>query len=123
MECHSSYGTVLKREQRLYRRAPKDSVRQTIEYDRALAKAWRDREDWRAQCLARQLYIKQTIEQSYKAICKAHEMFDKTEAFRQSFAPIGRNEQQLLNFIEEVKDYYKQMKAFYGYNCNMLNNV
>ena len=50
----------------------KDSVWQTVEYDRALAKAWRDREDWRAQCLARQLYIKQTIEQIYKVICKTH---------------------------------------------------
>ena len=45
------------------------------------------------------------IEQIYKAICKAHEMFDKAEALCQSFAPIGRNGQQLLNFIEEVKDY------------------
>ena len=100
-----------------------DSVRQSIEYDRALAEAWRDREDWRAQCLARQLYIKHTIGQIYKAICKTHEMFDKVEALRQSFALIGRNGQQLLNFIEEVKDHYEQVKAFYGYNCNMLNNV
>ena len=30
-----------------------DSVRKTVDYDRALAEAWRDREDWRAQCLAR----------------------------------------------------------------------
>ena len=30
-----------------------DSVRQTIEFDRALVEAWRDGEDWRAQCLAR----------------------------------------------------------------------
>ena len=68
-----------------------DSVRRTVEFDRALAEAWRDRDDWRAQCLARQLYIKQTIEQIYKAICKAHEMFDKVEALRQSFVPIERN--------------------------------
>ena len=68
-----------------------DNVRQTVEFDRAIIEAWRDREDWRAQCLARQLYIKQTIEQIYKAIFKAHEMFDKTEALRQSFVPIGRN--------------------------------
>ena len=68
-------------------------------------------------------YIKQTIEQIYKAICKAREMFDKAEALHQSFVPIGRNGQQLLNFIEEVKDHYEQVKAFYGYNCNMLNNV
>ena len=68
-----------------------NSVRQIVNYDRAFAEAWRDREDWRAQCLAKQLYIKHTIEQIYKAICKAHEMFDKTEALRQSFALIRRN--------------------------------
>ena len=84
-----------------------DSVRQTVEFDRALAKAWRDREDWRAQCLARQLYIKQTIEQIYKAICKAHEMFDKEKALRQSFAPIGKNGQWLVNFLEEAKNHYE----------------
>ena len=100
-----------------------DSVRRTVEFDRALIEAWRDRDDWRAQCLARQLYIKQTIEQIYKAICKVHEMFDKAEALRQSFVPVGRNGQQLLNFIEEVKDHYEQVKAFYGYNYNILNNV
>ena len=83
-----------------------DGVRQTVEFDQTLIEAWRDREDWIAQCLARQLYIKQTIEQIYKAICKAHEMFDKAEALRQSFVPIRRNGQQLLNFIEEVKDHY-----------------
>ena len=100
-----------------------DSVRQTVEFDKALVEAWRDREDWRAQCLASQLYIKQTIEQIYKAIYKAHEMFDKAETLLQSFVPIGRNGQQLLNFIEEVKDHYEQVKAFCGYNCSMLNNV
>ena len=100
-----------------------DSVRRTVEFDRALAEAWRDRDYWRAQYLARQLYIKQTIEQINKAICKAHKMFDKAKAFCQSFVPIERNRQQLLNFIEEVKDHYEQVKAFYGYNYNMLNNV
>ena len=64
-----------------------DSVIQTVEYDRALAEAWKDREDWRAQCLARQLYIKQTIEQIYKAICKAHDMFDKTGGTPPKFRP------------------------------------
>ena len=48
-------------------------------------------------------------------------MFDKVEAFRQSFTPIERNGQHLLNFIEEVKTHYEQVKIFYGYNCNMLN--
>ena len=30
-----------------------DSVKQTVEFDRALAEAWRDRDNWRAQCLAK----------------------------------------------------------------------
>ena len=64
--------------------------------------------------LFRSLYIKHNIEQIYKTICKAHEMFDKAEALRQSFALIGRTEQQLLNLIEEVKDHYEQVKVFYG---------
>ena len=45
------------------------------------------------------------------------------EALCQSFALIGRNEQQWLNFIEEVKDHYEQVKVFYGYNCKMLNSM
>ena len=45
----------------------------------------------------------------------------KAEVLRREFIPTGMNGQQLLNFIEEAKDHYKQMKVFYGYNCNMLN--
>ena len=71
--------------------------------------------------MARQLYIKHETKQLFKAVIKAHEMWDKAEALRQEFIPTGRNGQQLLNFIEEAKDHYKQVKGFYGYNCNMLN--
>ena len=63
------------------------------------------------------------IKQIYKAIRKAHKIFEKTEALHQSFFPIGKNGQQLLNFIKEVRDHCEQVNAFYGYNCNMLNNV
>ena len=71
--------------------------------------------------MARQLYIKHETKQLFKAVIKDHEMWDKTEALRREFIPTGRNGQQLLNFIEEAKDHYKQVKAFYGHNCNMLN--
>ena len=71
--------------------------------------------------MARQLYIKHETKQLYKAVIKANEMWDKAEALRREFVPTGRNGQQLLNFIEEAKDHYKQVKAFYGHNCNMLN--
>ena len=82
-----------------------------------------DKEAWEAQCLARQLYIQHTIKQIYKAIHKAYDMFEKVEALYWKVVPTGKNGQRLVNFLEEAKDHYEQVKAFYGYNCNMLNNV
>ena len=98
-----------------------EDVSKTVEYERLLGELGRDNENWRAQCMARQLYIKHETKQLFKAVTKAHEMWDKAEALRREFIPTGRNGQQLLNFIEEAKYHYKQVKAFYGYNCNMLN--
>ena len=96
-------------------------VSKTVEYERLLGELCRDNEDWKAQCMARQLYIKHETEQLFKAVIKAHEMWDKAEALRREFIPTGKNGQQLLNFIEEAKGHYKQVKVFYGHNCNMLN--
>ena len=87
-------------------------VSKTVEYERLLRELGRDNEDWKAQCMVRQLYIKHETKQLFKAVSKAHEMWDKPEALRWEFIPIGRNGQQLLNFIEEAKDHYKQVKAF-----------
>ena len=98
-----------------------EDVSKTVEYKRLLGELSRDNEDWKAQCMARQLYIKHETKQLFKAIDKAHEMWDNAEALRREFIPTRRNGQQLLSFIEEAKDHYKQVKAFYGYNCNMLN--
>ena len=98
-----------------------EDVSKTVEYERLLRELGRDNEDWKAQCMARQLYIKHETKQLFKVVGKAHEMWDKAEALRREFIPTGRNGQQLLNFIEEAKDHYKQVKAFYGHNCNMLN--
>ena len=98
-------------------------VSKIVEYERLLSELGKDNEDWKAQCMVRQLYIKHEIEQLFKAVGKAHEMWDKAKALRRKFVPTGRNGQQLLNFIEEAKDHYKQVKAFYGFNCNMLNSM
>ena len=51
----------------------------------------------------------------------AHDMFEKTEALYQEVILIGENGQQLVNFLEEAKDHYEQVKMFYRYSCNMLN--
>ena len=48
-------------------------------------------------------------------------MLEKAEALYQQVTPTGKNEQRLVNFLEEAKNHYEQVKAFYGYNCNMLN--
>ena len=82
-------------------------ISKTVEYERLLRELGKDNEDWKAQCMARQLYIKHEIKQLFKAVTKAHEMWDKAEALRREFVPTGRNGQQLLNFIEEAKDHYK----------------
>ena len=92
-------------------------------HERALTEAEGDREAWKAQCLARQLYIRHTTQQIYKAVRKAHDMLKKAEALYQEVVPTGRNGQRLVNFLVEARNHYEQVKAFYGYNCNMLNNV
>ena len=86
-------------------------------------KVERDKEAWKAQCLTKQLYIKNTVKQIYKAIHKAHDMLEKAEAHHQEVIPTGKNGQRLVNFLEEAKDHYEQVKAFYGYNCNKLNAI
>ena len=47
-------------------------VSKTVEYERLLGELGRDNEDWRAQCMARQLYIKHETNQLFKAVSKAH---------------------------------------------------
>ena len=59
----------------------------------------------------------------YKAVHKAHDMLEKEEALYREVVPTGKNGQRLVNFLEEARNHYEQVKASYGYNCNMLNNV
>ena len=48
-------------------------------------------------------------------------MFEKVKALYQEIVPIGKNKLRLVNFLEEAKDHYEQVKMYYGYNCNMLS--
>ena len=50
-------------------------------------------------------------------------MHEKVKALYQGVILTGKNGQRLVNFLEEARNHYEQVKAFYGYNCNMLNNV
>ena len=99
----------------------KENAYQNVQYKRALGEVESDKEAWKAQCLARQLYIRHTTKQIYKAIHKAHDMLEKTKTLYQEVVPTGKNGQQLVNFLEEAKNHYDQVKTFYGYNCNILN--
>ena len=92
-------------------------------HERALVEVEGDREAWKMQCLVRQFYIRHTTQQIYKAVCKAQEMLEKVEALYWEVIPTGKNGQRLVNFLEEARNHYEQVKAFDGYNCNMLNNV
>ena len=101
----------------------RENAYQNVMHERALTEAEGDREAWKAQCLARQLYIWHTTQQIYKVIRKAHNMLEKAETLYREVIPTGKNGQPLVNFLEEARNHYEQVKAFYGYNCNMLNNV
>ena len=70
-----------------------ENVCKTIEYERLLRELGRDNEDWKAQCMARQLYIKHETKQLFKVVAKAHEIWDKVETLRREFIPTGRNRQ------------------------------
>ena len=100
-----------------------ENAYQNVMYERDLVEVERDREAWKAQCLATQLYIGHTTKQIYKAIHKAHDMLEKAEALYREVVSTGKNGKRLVNFLEEVRNHYKQVKTFYGYNCNMLDNV
>ena len=50
-------------------------------------------------------------------------MLEKAEALYREVIPTGKNGQRLVNFLEEARNQYEQVKAFYGYNGNMLYNV
>ena len=100
-----------------------ENAYQNMMHERALAKVEGVREAWKAQCLARQLYIRHFTQQIYKAVRKAHDMLEKAKALYWEVIPTGKNGQRLVNFLEEVRNHYEQVKAFYRYNCNMLNNV
>ena len=101
----------------------KENTYQNVMYERALVEVEGDKEAWKAQCLARQLYIWHTTKQIYKAIHKAHDMLEKVKTLYREVTPTGKNGQRLVNFLEEARNHYEQVKAFYEYNCNMLNNV
>ena len=48
-------------------------------------------------------------------------MLEKAKAFYQKVILTRKNGQRLVNFLEEAKNHYEQVKTFYGYNFNMLN--
>ena len=48
-------------------------------------------------------------------------MFEKADALFQEVVPTRKNGQWLVNFLEEAKDHYVQVKMFYEYNYNILN--
>ena len=55
----------------------KENAYQNVMYERALVEVEGDKEAWKTQCLARQLYIRHTTQQIYKAVRKAHDMLEK----------------------------------------------
>ena len=85
----------------------KENAYQNVMYKRAFIEVDGDREAWKAQCLARQLYIWHTTQQIYKAVHKSHDMLEKTKTLYREVVPIGKNGQRLVNFLEEARNHYE----------------
>ena len=98
------------------------NIYQNAQYVKVLGEVEGDMEAWKTQCLARQLYIRHTTKQIYKAVHKAHDMLEKAKALYREVVLTGKNGQRLVNFLGEARNHYEQVKAFYGYNCNMLKD-
>ena len=88
-----------------------ENTYQNVMHERALVEAEGDREAWKTQCLARQLYIRHTTQQIYKAVRKAHDMLEKAESLYREVIPTGKNGQRLVNFLEEARNHYEQSKS------------
>ena len=85
----------------------RENAYQNVMHERALSEVEGDREAWKAQCLARQLYIRHVTQQIYKAVRKAHDMLEKAEVLYREVIPTGKNGQRLVNFLEEAKNHYE----------------
>ena len=68
-----------------------ENAYQNVMYEMAFVEVEGVREAWKAQCLARQLYIRHTTQQIYQAVHKAHDMLEKAEALYREVVPIGKN--------------------------------
>ena len=91
LEEHKNYIIEL-REENAY---------QNVQYEKALDEVESDKEAWKAQCLARQLYIRHTTQQIYKADHKAHNMLEKVETLYREVVPTEKNRQRLVNFLKK----------------------
>ena len=50
-------------------------------------------------------------------------MVKKVEALLQIYFPAGQDGQQIVNFLEDTKEQYKQVKNFFSCNSHMINNM
>ena len=50
-------------------------------------------------------------------------MVKKVESLLQTYVPIRPEGQRIVNFLEEVRDQYEQVKDFFGCNARMINDV
>ena len=60
-----------------------ENIYQNVQNERVLSEVEKDKEAWKVQCLARQLYIRHTTKQIYKTIHKAHDMLEKAKTLYQ----------------------------------------
>ena len=80
-------------------------------------------EDWRIQSNERQFYIDHLTKEIYKSTFISWKMVKKVVYLLQTSFPIGRDGQKIINFLEEARDQYDQVKNFFGCNARMNDNM
>ena len=75
---------------------------------------------WRTESLGRHQYIDHLIIQVRKAVHKAKRLAEEAEKLLKQVNLVGSYEQQLLNFLENVRGQYNQIMFFYEENLNVL---
>ena len=81
----------------------------------------RSRDQWKIENRCRKQYTQYLAVQMREAAHEAQEMVEKVEKLLEVTTPFGNHGMQLLSFLDQARDQYKQIVCFYKANDDMLN--
>ena len=81
----------------------------------------RSRDQWENENQCRKQYTQYLAVQMREAAHEAQKMVEKVEKLLEVTTPFGNHGMQLLSFLDQARDQYKQFVRFYETNDEMLN--